>query len=196
MLVGVIANMVTVWQAIASTTERDMGWNALAIVGLVMVLGALLLAAGIEDVRTREIANAKNAAIALLAPLWWWALELGWGDVGVQLLVAAVVFAVFVGAFAAGWMGGGDVKMIAALALWLPLGSLVDMLMVMAVLGGAITVLMMIDQRRRRAAGTIEVPYGVAIAAAALLALPAILPATPDARSAATARPAASQTRS
>ena len=173
-----------------------MGWNALAIVGLVMVLGALLLAAGIEDVRTREIANAKNAAIALLAPLWWWALGLGWGDVGVQLLAAAVVFAVFIGAFAAGWMGGGDVKMIAALALWLPLGNLVDMLMVMAVLGGAITVLMMIDQRRRRAAGTIEVPYGVAIAAAALLALPAILPATPDARSAATARPAASQTRS
>jgi len=196
MLVGVIANMVTVWQAIASTTERDMGWNALAIVGLVMVLGALLLAAGIEDARTREIANAKNAAIALLAPLWWWALGLGWGDVGVQLLVAAVVFAAFVGAFAAGWMGGGDVKMIAALALWLPLGSLVDMLMVMAVLGGAITVLMMIDQRRRRVAGTSEVPYGVAIAAAALLALPAILPATPDAPSAATARPAASQTRS
>ena len=46
----------------------------------------------------------------------------------------------------------------------------------MAVLGGAITVLMMIDQRRRRAFGTIEVPYGVAIAAAALLVLPAILP--------------------
>lgn len=113
---------------------------------------------------------------SLLAPLWWWALGLGWTDVGVQLLVAAIVFGVFVGAFAAGWMGGGDVKMIAAISLWLPLGSLVDMLMVMAVLGGAITVLMMIDQRRRRAFGTIEVPYGVAIAAAALLVLPAILP--------------------
>ncbi|PVE59323.1 peptidase [Arthrobacter sp. TPD3018] len=153
-----------------------MGWNAFAIIGLAVVLAALLLAAGIEDARTREIANGKNAAIALLAPLWWWALGLGWTDVGVQLLVAAIVFGVFVGAFAAGWMGGGDVKMIAAISLWLPLGSLVDMLMVMAVLGGAITVLMMIDQRRRRAFGTIEVPYGVAIAAAALLVLPAILP--------------------
>ncbi|MFG6283712.1 prepilin peptidase [Sphingomonas sp. S6] len=153
-----------------------MGWNAFAIIGLAVVLAALLLAAGIEDARTREIANGKNAAIALLAPLWWWALGLGCTDVGVQLLVAAIVFGVFVGAFAAGWMGGGDVKMIAAISLWLPLGSLVDMLMVMAVLGGAITVLMMIDQRRRRAFGTIEVPYGVAIAAAALLVLPAILP--------------------
>ncbi|WP_286165024.1 prepilin peptidase [Arthrobacter sp. TPD3018] len=159
-----------------STSDRVMGWNAFAIIGLAVVLAALLLAAGIEDARTREIANGKNAAIALLAPLWWWALGLGWTDVGVQLLVAAIVFGVFVGAFAAGWMGGGDVKMIAAISLWLPLGSLVDMLMVMAVLGGAITVLMMIDQRRRRAFGTIEVPYGVAIAAAALLVLPAILP--------------------
>lgn len=176
MQIRVIAIMVTVWQAMPSTSDRVMGWNAFAIVGLAVVLAALLLAAGIEDARTREIANAKNAAIALLAPLWWWALGLGWTDVGVQLLVAAIVFGVFVGAFAAGWMGGGDVKMIAAISLWLPLGSLVDMLMVMAVLGGAITVLMMIDQRRRRAFGTIEVPYGVAIAAAALLVLPAILP--------------------
>ena len=155
MQIRVIAIMVTVWQAMPSTSDRVMGWNAFAIIGLAVVLAALLLAAGIEDARTREIANGKNAAIALLAPLWWWALGLGCTDVGVQLLVAA---------------------MIAAISLWLPLGSLVDMLMVMAVLGGAITVLMMIDQRRRRAFGTIEVPYGVAIAAAALLVLPAILP--------------------
>lgn len=169
-----------------------MGWNALAIVGLAAILAALLLAAGIEDARNREIANAKNAAIALLAPLWWWAQGLGWADVGIQLLVAAIVLALFVGAFAAGWMGGGDVKMIAAIALWLPLGSLVDMLMVMAVLGGAITVLMMIDQRRRRAPGTIEVPYGVAIAAAALMVLPALLGSGTGAPPA----PAVAQTRS
>ena len=157
-----------------------MGWNSSFGLALIVVLGALLVAAGIEDARTREIANRKNAAIALLAPLWWWAMGLGWSDVGIQLLVATIVFAVFLGTFAAGWMGGGDVKMIAAIALWLPLGSLVDMLMVMAVLGGAITLLLMFDQRRRRRAEAtpraIEVPYGVAIAAAALLALPQILP--------------------
>ena len=157
-----------------------MGWNSSFGLALIVVLGALLVAAGIEDARTREIANRKNAAIALLAPLWWWAMGLGWSDVGIQLLVATIVFAVFLGTFAAGWMGGGDVKMIAAIALWLPLGSLVDMLMVMAVLGGASTLLLMFDQRRRRRAEAtpraIEVPYGVAIAAAALLALPQILP--------------------
>ncbi len=153
-----------------------MGWDNLLGLALVVVLAALLLAAGIEDARTREIANAKNAAIALLAPLWWWAMGLGWGDVGVQLLVAAIVFAVFVAAFACGWMGGGDVKMIAALALWLPLGGLLQMLMVMSVLGGAITLVMMMERRWRRRIDPVEVPYGVAIAAAALLALPAVLP--------------------
>ncbi len=153
-----------------------MGWDNLLGLALVVVLAALLLAAGIEDARTREIANAKNAMIALLAPLWWWAMGLGWGDVGVQLLVAAIVFAVFVAAFACGWMGGGDVKMIAALALWLPLGGLLQMLMVMSVLGGAITLVMMMERRWRRRIDPVEVPYGVAIAAAALLALPAVLP--------------------
>ncbi len=153
-----------------------MGWHNLLGLALVVVLAALLLAAGIEDARTREIANAKNAMIALLAPLWWWAMGLGWGDVGVQLLVAAIVFAVFVAAFACGWMGGGDVKMIAALALWLPLGGLLQMLMVMSVLGGAITLVMMMERRWRRRIDPVEVPYGVAIAAAALLALPAVLP--------------------
>ncbi|EZP57366.1 Type IV leader peptidase family protein [Sphingomonas sp. RIT328] len=154
-----------------------MGWDNLLVAALAVMLGALLVAAGIEDARTREIANVKNAAIALLAPLWWWALGLGWAEVGVQLLVAAIVFSLFVGAFARGWMGGGDVKMIGALALWLPLGGLLQMLMVMSVLGGAITIAMMIERRWQRRIGQVEVPYGVAIAAAALLALPATMPA-------------------
>ena len=52
------------------------------------VMGALLLSAGIQDVRTREIANAKNAAIALLAPVWWWSIGLDpWPGMAVQLLV-------------------------------------------------------------------------------------------------------------
>ena len=59
-----------------------MGWDNLLVAALAVMLGALLVAAGIEDARTREIANVKNAAIALLAPLWWWALGLGWAEVG------------------------------------------------------------------------------------------------------------------
>jgi len=149
-----------------------MGWNIIALI-MPVLLGALLLSAGIEDARRREIANWKNAAIALLAPLWWVAIGLDpWPGMAIQFGVAAIVFALFVGAFALGQMGGGDVKMIGALALWLAPAGLVRMLMVMAIAGGALTVAFLIENRLRRGdKAAIEVPYGVAIALAGLLAL-------------------------
>lgn len=135
-------------------------------------MGALLLSAGIQDVRSREIANWKNAAIAVLAPLWWLAIGLDpWPGMAVQLGVALLVFALFVGAFALGQMGGGDVKLIGALSLWLAPLRLLDMLLAMAVIGGALTLAMLIEHRVRRSEAAIEVPYGVAIAIAGLLAL-------------------------
>ena len=148
-----------------------MGWHQLLAVALAGALSLLLIAAGVEDARRREIANWKNAAIALAAPLWWYANGLGWGDVAWQLGIGLAVFAIFAGVFAAGWMGGGDVKMIAALALWLPAGALLNMLVLMALAGGAITALMLVDSKLRRRSGAVEVPYGVAIAAAALLTI-------------------------
>ena len=139
---------------------------------LLIVLAALLVSAGIQDARFREIANWKNAAIALLAPLWWWASGLApWPDMATQCGIALVVFAAFVAAFHFGWMGGGDVKMIGALALWLPLQPLVWMLIVMSLVGGVLTVVLLVEQRMRRKTAQIEVPYGVAIAIAALIAL-------------------------
>ncbi|MBN8808558.1 MAG: prepilin peptidase [Sphingomonas sp.] len=147
-----------------------MGWGFVSF-ALFGVLLLLLLAAGIEDARRREIANWKNAAIALLAPLWWVAHGYGWGDAGWQMLLAIVVFALFVGAFHFGWMGGGDVKMIGALALWLPGNALLFMLVVMSIIGGALTLLMLVDHWRRKAPGVVETPYGVAIAMAAIVAL-------------------------
>ena len=148
-----------------------MGVNALSI-GLLVALGALLLAAGIEDARRRTIANGINAAVALLAPVWWWAQGYTpWPDMGFQLVLAAVVFALFAGAFALGMMGGGDVKLIGALALWLPVTPLLNLLIVMSLAGGALTLLMMVERRLRPSEGVLEIPYGVAIAFAGLLAL-------------------------
>ena len=150
-----------------------MGWDHLLATALVAMLGLLLLSAGIEDARIREIANWKNAAIALLAPAWWWSHGLEpWPDMVVQAGIGIAVLAVFAGVFAAGWMGGGDVKLIAALALWFPIGAFVWMLVAMSIAGGAITLAMMIDRRVRRCERPVEIPYGVAIAAAALLVLP------------------------
>jgi len=147
-----------------------MGWGILSyVLGGALVL--ILLSAGIEDARTREIANWKNAAIALMAPAWWWVQGYGWVDMAWQIGIAVGVFALFVGAFHFGWMGGGDVKMIGALALWLPGQALFFMLMVMSIIGGVLTLIMMFDHWRRKAPGAVETPYGVAIAMASMLAL-------------------------
>jgi len=147
-----------------------MGWGILSY-ALVGALILILLSAGIEDARRREIANWKNAAIALMAPVWWLAQGYGLTDAGIQFGIALAVFALFVGAFHFGWMGGGDVKMIGALALWLPLQGLFFMLMVMSIIGGVLTLVMMLDHWRRKAPGAVETPYGVAIAIASMIAL-------------------------
>lgn len=147
-----------------------MGWGILSY-SLVGALVLILLSAGIEDARHREIANWKNAAIALMAPAWWYFQSYGWADVGIQVAIALAVFALFVGAFHFGWMGGGDVKMIGALALWLPLQGVFFMLMVMSIIGGVLTLVMMLDHWRRKAPGAVETPYGVAIAMASMIAL-------------------------
>jgi prepilin peptidase CpaA len=136
---------------------------------LVAALAALLLTAAIGDLRTRTIPNWLNGAVALLAIGWWWANGWSlWPDVALQIGIALVVFLIFAGLFALGAMGGGDVKLIAALALWLPLVPLARMLMAMALLGGALTLGMLIRHRWVRAEGRPEIPYGVAIAAASL----------------------------
>jgi prepilin peptidase CpaA len=141
-------------------------------VALLAALVLLLVSAGIEDARTREIANWKNAAILALAPLWWWSNSLSlFPDVAIQLAIGGVVFALFCGAFYFNWMGGGDVKMIGALALWLPFQALTWMLIIMSLLGGALTVLLVVERLARRKDGNIEIPYGVAIALAGLIAI-------------------------
>lgn len=148
-----------------------MGVSVISVV-LLLALGALLLAAGIEDARKRTISNRTNAIVALLAPAWWWAQgHAPWPDAAVQLGFAALVLGVFAGAFALGMMGGGDVKLIAALALWLPVVPFLSLLMVMSIAGGAVTLLMMAERRLRPTEGALEIPYGVAIAFAGLLAL-------------------------
>ncbi|UVO49811.1 prepilin peptidase [Sphingomonas sp. SUN019] len=148
-----------------------MGWDIL-VWGLPAALVLLLVSAGIQDARTREIANWKNAAIALLAPLWWSAVGLSpWPDMAVQLGLALLVFGFFCVAFHFGQMGGGDVKMIGALALWLPPAPLLAMLMIMSVIGGVLTLIMLIEHKFRRGKGVLEIPYGVAIAIAGLISL-------------------------
>ena len=147
-----------------------MAWE-LTVFALPVALGLLLLLAGIEDIRHREIAHWQSGGIALLAPLWWWQQGLSpWPDMALQAGVAVAALALFAVAYRFGMMGGGDVKLIAALALWFPIDRFVLLLMVMSVVGGLITALMLADKHIAKRK-TIEVPYGVAIAVAGLCCL-------------------------
>ena len=132
---------------------------------LVTILAAALLAAALLDLRSRTIPNWLNAAIALLAVPFWWSVGLSlWPDVALQVGVAAIVFLLFAGAFYLGAMGGGDVKMVAALALWLPWMAVIQLLIIMAIAGGLLTIAMLIRHRIKQSENELEIPYGVAIA--------------------------------
>jgi len=134
-------------------------------------LAIALVRAAWGDLQTRTIPNWLNLAIAASAPLWWWAHGWGlWPDIAIQIAFATGIFVIFAACFAIGAMGGGDVKLITALSLWLPFVPLVRMLFVMAVLGGVVTLITVLLHRLRRRAGPPEVPYGVAISLAGLWA--------------------------
>ena len=61
-------------------------------------------------------------------------------------------------------MGGGDVKLAAALALWFAPGDTVRLIILMSLAGGLLTLVVLGVHRARKKEGRPEVPYGVAIA--------------------------------
>jgi prepilin peptidase CpaA len=134
---------------------------------------ALLLAyAAVGDVRARIIPNWLVVTIAAFAPVMWWLSGMSlWPDMALQIGVAIgfmVLFSIFVALNA---MGGGDVKLIAALALWFPAIAFLQLLMVMSIVGGIITIGMWAREKARKSGKVIEVPYGVAISMAGLWAI-------------------------
>src|SRR3954452_5126932 len=136
---------------------------------LVVLLACGLAAGAACDWRSRIIPNWLNAAIALGAVPFWLATRTPlWPDAAIHLAVAAVIFAVFALAFHLGMMGGGDVKMLAALALWLSPLAVVQLVVIMSLAGGALTLAMVIRHRMAKAEGQLEIPYGIAIAFAGL----------------------------
>lgn len=133
--------------------------------GLLVALAIALVFAAITDIRSRTIHNWLNLGIAVAAPVFWWSSGLSlWPGVALQLGVAILAFAVLAGLFALRMMGGGDVKLLTALALWIEPTAFMHLLMIMALAGGALTVVMgvwhfVLQQKERLA-----IPYGVAIA--------------------------------
>jgi prepilin peptidase CpaA len=140
--------------------------------GLSVVLALLMLIAAYSDLRSRTVSNALNLSIALLAIPFWLSLGLPlWPTILQQIGVALLVFAIFAGVFYIGAMGGGDVKMIAALSLWLPAGLLLQFIMLMSLVGAALTILIIIYHKLSKTQLNQGVPYAVAISAAGIWAL-------------------------
>jgi len=132
---------------------------------LLVLLGALLLVAAVIDVRTFTISNKLNLTVALLAPVYWLATATPlWPDAAIHLGAGAGVSMLLALAFYAGMMGGGDVKLAAALSLWFSPASTVKFLVLMSIAGGVLTLVVLAWHRSRKREGRPEVPYGVAIA--------------------------------
>jgi prepilin peptidase CpaA len=147
-------------------------FNALFTDLLLMWLAATLVVAAVIDVRTFTISNRLNLTVALAAPLYWISIALEpWPGVAVQLAACAITFAVLAGAFYAGMMGGGDVKLAAALSLWFSPASTVKFLVLMSLAGGVLTLAIVAWHFAKRRKGRPEIPYGVAIAFGALAIL-------------------------
>jgi prepilin peptidase CpaA len=98
---------------------------------------------------------------------------------------AAAVLAVLFVCFACGWIGGGDAKLAAATALWFGFAHLVDYLLYASLFGGALTLAIIYFRgiplphvfvgspwAERLHRSDTGVPYGIALAAAALVVYP------------------------
>jgi prepilin peptidase CpaA len=136
--------------------------------GLLGGLAIALTVAAVTDIRRRQIDNWLNAAIALTAPLFWWAQGLALAAIGWQLATALAAFVVLAGLFAIRAMGGGDVKLLTVLALWIKPEWFLHLLMIMAIAGGILTLAMGLWHITRRQKERISVPYGIAIAVAGI----------------------------
>jgi prepilin peptidase CpaA len=150
-----------------------------------LLFPTMMAFAASSDLVSMTISN--RVSLALIAGFFALALAtgmnisvVGW-HVGACLLV--LCFAFFF--FARGWIGGGDAKLAAATALWLGFDQLLSYLLVASILGGLLTFAILKFRlsplpnalarqdwvlRLHRLDGGI--PYGIALAAGALLVYP------------------------
>jgi len=150
-----------------------------------LLFPTLMAFAAASDLLTMTISN--RVSLLLLAGFFPLALATGMSvaDVGSHVGAGFLVLAIAFGCFARGWIGGGDAKLAASTALWLGFPELLDYLLCASLLGGALTLLIIrfrvgplpallagqewAVRLHRIDAG---VPYGIALAASALIVYP------------------------
>jgi prepilin peptidase CpaA len=147
-----------------------------------IAFAVLLLLAAWQDWRTMQIADGISLGIAALFVPWSLtgiaAGTFSLLDLALALACAAGMFGLGTLAFAAGAMGGGDVKLAAAASLFAGPGLMLDFVTVTALVGGLLGVAILAGAPIGRVAsagdGTVRVrlrgnlPYGPAIAAGGL----------------------------
>jgi prepilin peptidase CpaA len=157
---------------------------------LVAILPALLIAAAVFDLTSFTIPNILPAAMLALFAAFMLATtlnghSLSWSDTWPHLLAGAVALVAGMGMFAAGWIGGGDAKLFAMACLWLGWDSMLEYALMASVFGGMLTIALLTVRRlplppvvsaqpwlARLVDPNSGVPYGVALAIAALVILP------------------------
>lgn len=95
----------------------------------------LLLYVATTDVATRLIPNEVCLALGLLGIVSQFASPM---QLAQSLLVAAILFLLLILAYTRGWMGGGDVKLLTALAIGLSATGTVQLITVTALAGGGL----------------------------------------------------------
>ena len=152
---------------------------------ILMIFPLVVIVAAMRDVTSFIIPNWISLAAAALFVPCALALGLPLGALGVCALVGVAALVSGIGMFALGWIGGGDAKLFAACALWLGWPAVAPFVIWTALAGGGLAVMLLWSRRLAQpvvAGGPAwvgrlmtpggDVPYGLAIAAGALIAFP------------------------
>jgi prepilin peptidase CpaA len=152
---------------------------------LLMLFPALMAFAAASDLFTMTISN--RISLALVAGFLVLAVMGGMGlhDMLMHLGAGAAVLVVAFACFAMGWVGGGDAKIAAGVALWFGFDHLLEYLVYASLFGGALTLLLLqLRQWPLPAPLTGQawllrlhdkqsgIPYGIALAIGALMVYP------------------------
>ena len=150
-----------------------------------LLFPVLMAFAASSDLLTMTISNRLSLALAGSFFLLTIVIGMSLPAIGMHLAAAALVLAVCFGFFSKGWMGGGDAKLAAVTTLWFGFDFLLDYLIYAALFGGALTLLLIqfrklpLPEALARQSWILRlhetgggVPYGIALAAAALTVYP------------------------
>ncbi|MFC7536369.1 prepilin peptidase [Sphingomonas sp. GCM10030256] len=147
---------------------------------MTFALLALLALAAAEDAVRLRISNLISLAVLLLGIGAMWAVGFRL-SLWENLLVLAAVLAVGTWLFSSGRMGGGDIKLFAATGLWFDLEGALLLLVSVALAGGLLALFILAIRMVSWSEGAKErvlvlrpkggIPYGIAIAAGAALAV-------------------------